>query len=761
MNTLASLYAGVQHGFISVICMSQETKRIVASDFFAVTDLAAAEEFSKTHAKINHVYYSFNVLRAEPAKGRGGEADFVASIGVFLDIDIRQNAANIHAADERLPGSLEEVMTLLEENNLPKPTSIVNSGNGYYFRYYFPEPILYPSVQERKRFLAAAGGFHEAFAKAWQSKGWKLDPVWDLARVTRMPGTLNHKTNPPKHVELVEHLPERTLSHGEFFKFAKKGSSVAAGGLPAVRRSSVVAGEGAAGSAKADFRSVVAACRAIRHLIENAAHLAYVEWFSLAGVLKHCENGEELFHQLSRLDPRYDAAEAAKTFTNATGPTSCRYFGLDLACSQCGGCPFAGNQHVGSPIAFGDLSKATAQLISNTVYATFREKFFELDSKQAYTKGNLNDQFARFMPKPAATLIGDKRMRIVHHADYFPGQVELFVENEGQISFNTWRPSELQREPGDVSIILEHFDYLVPDPDERRHVLDALAHSVQRPSEKIAHCVFFIGGQGTGKSWVSQLLMLVFGAHNVFVTDNQMLTSSFNAPMGNRQVLILEEVGLADKAEAYNTLKMWVTDEKVTVNEKNVPQYFATTPRLMLAYSNRDLPLKIEEGDRRFMFVQSPSTPRDAEYYTRLFEHGLPQAGAFLQWLFDRDISNFSAKARPPMTGVKRKIISESKPAVSRAIEDMLLEGEWPFNEEIFTLSDVMTEVLPRVPNNANRSPQEFAKVLQKSGFVPASKHQVRVGSYKYRFWTKAGSKWEGADSEFLKKQWEKQDKAA
>lgn len=373
---------------------------------------------------------------------------------------------------------------------------------------------------------------------------------------------------------------------------------------------------------------------------------------------------------------------------------------------------------------------------------------------------NISDEFVRYLDKPVGKLLGDKRMRIVHQANYFPGQTDLFIEHEATMSLNIWRPSDLQPESGDVSIILEHLAFLVPIEEERRHVFDVLAHAVQRPSVKIGHCVFFIGGQGTGKSWLSELMRAMFGAHNVFVTDNQLLTSSFNAPMGNRQVLILEEVGLADKAEAYNTLKPWVTDEKVTVNEKNVPQYAAATPRLMLAYSNRELPLKLEDSDRRFMFVHSPSTPRNTEYYVRLFELGLAQPGAFLQWLHDRDISHFNPKAHPPMTESKRKIVNESMTAVSRAVDEMLSQGDWPFSEEIFTLQDVMTEVRDRIPSNSNRSPQEFSKVLHRAGYVPAAKNQIRVGGYKFRFWTEAGSPWEGADPEFLKKQWEKQNRA-
>ena len=273
MKSMLSLYANVPQGFVSVVCMSPKNKKIVASRFFAITDLVAAEAFSKTHAKRNQVYHSFHVLGAEPETGRGAANDFVASIGVFLDVDIKQDDASIHAANEKLPSSLEEVMALIDNFGLPKPTSILGSGNGYYFQFYFREPFLYPSEAQRLQFQAASKGFHEAFAKAWSSRGWTLDNVSDLPRITRMPGTLNHKTNPPKPVELVEHHPERTLSHADFFKFAEQAYSERVSMLPAVRRAEATDLR-IGNPTNAKFQPVIAACRSIRHYVENAKHLA-------------------------------------------------------------------------------------------------------------------------------------------------------------------------------------------------------------------------------------------------------------------------------------------------------------------------------------------------------------------------------------------------------------------------------------------------------------------------------------------------------
>ena len=59
--------------------------------------------------------------------------------------------------------------------------------------FWLGEPLIHPQIKEiYRRGLRAA------------SRGWSLDHTHDLARVLRLPGTLNHKTNPPRMVSLLK-----------------------------------------------------------------------------------------------------------------------------------------------------------------------------------------------------------------------------------------------------------------------------------------------------------------------------------------------------------------------------------------------------------------------------------------------------------------------------------------------------------------------------------------------------------------------------
>ncbi|WP_439521615.1 DUF5906 domain-containing protein [Marivita sp.] len=755
MDELTKLYGLVENAFISVNLIDPVTRKFSETKFFSTQELASAAAYSLTQAQDLNAYHSFHLLGKVPESGRGRSEDFAASIGVFLDVDIRQGDKSIHAADDRCPSSLEEVLEVFDEFELPRPPRIIDSGNGFYFQFLFDEPFLYPDQASRLRFEVMSKAFHEKIALAFKSRGWVLDPVYDLSRITRMPGTLNHKTNPPKPVSLVEDHPERRLPIQEFVRFGANSQNAPSKAYRP-RENNARRAEG-----EASFEAIRTACPAIDDLVKRADKHSYNEWLAVGAALVHCQDGENKFHEISSADPRYDADETQKLFESLNGPTSCNHLKEVLACTQCTSCVHSTNRHVGSPIAFGDCSTEQAELLSTMVFATKRERFFRVSDKESFSKMNVNDQHMRYMKSPATTLLSDKRMRVVETAGYYPGRIDVLIEADSGPSFNLWRSSELVAMPGDASIITNHIAEIIPNEVDRSHLLDSLAHSVQKPWVKINHAIFIIGSQGIGKSFLTELLQALFGYHNVCIVKNKELTSDFNAPMGNRQVLVLEEISVADKIDTYNELKPWITEEEIMVNEKNVPQYVATTPRLIIGYSNHELPIKIEESDRRFMFIVSPAEEQDQAYYLRLFADGIAQAPAFLHLLLNRDISSYAPKARPPMTAAKRRIISESKPAVARTIEEMVANKEWPLSEEIFQLDDLMWEVKQRISGPANRSMREFTRTLTKLGYVQASENQIRTSSGRHRFWAKADSQWVGADPQFLARQWDQQSRAA
>ena len=82
------------------------------------------------------------------------------------------------------------------------PSVVVNSGGGLHAYWLFSRPVVLNTPQHKARMARAQ--------RLWVDAVVHADPsVKDLARVLRLPGTLNHKYSPPRVVEVIEGDPIR------------------------------------------------------------------------------------------------------------------------------------------------------------------------------------------------------------------------------------------------------------------------------------------------------------------------------------------------------------------------------------------------------------------------------------------------------------------------------------------------------------------------------------------------------------------------
>lgn len=180
------------------------TKSPNVTEFFSVAEFENAEERMLELAKSRDVYHSWTLLKHRPQSGRGTAADVAASVGVMFDADLYSDDPAVHK-QEALPKSLDEVLDWLSEAEIDRPTQIRSSGNGLYLDWLHPEPLIFEREAERLDYASQVKAFHRILREsAFKRRGWKFDVTDDLARVTRMPGTLNHKTVPAKSVEIID-----------------------------------------------------------------------------------------------------------------------------------------------------------------------------------------------------------------------------------------------------------------------------------------------------------------------------------------------------------------------------------------------------------------------------------------------------------------------------------------------------------------------------------------------------------------------------
>lgn len=187
-----------------VVVSSSNGQEGLSPRFFSDLDLAAA--YAVKMAASSNTYIG---MAAQPklSKRRRGDAETALAIpGAWADLDVKRGAFK----------SKDDARRFVEDLPLP-PSLIVDSGGGLQAVWLLREPCEIGDDREGvARILKGWEQFVQA--KAMERHRAKLDSVGDLARVLRVAGTVNHKTDPPRPVRLLG-SSERRYNLSDFEPF--------------------------------------------------------------------------------------------------------------------------------------------------------------------------------------------------------------------------------------------------------------------------------------------------------------------------------------------------------------------------------------------------------------------------------------------------------------------------------------------------------------------------------------------------------------
>lgn len=125
-------------------------------------------------------------------------SDTVALAGLWLDLDV-----NGGPEDKQGVAPSSDAALALAHQHL-EPTLVVNSGYGLHAWWLFEKPWRFATPAERDRAAYGSAQWYELHRRDAKRDGWTIDGTHDLARLLRLPGTINGKGGLRASVSVVK-----------------------------------------------------------------------------------------------------------------------------------------------------------------------------------------------------------------------------------------------------------------------------------------------------------------------------------------------------------------------------------------------------------------------------------------------------------------------------------------------------------------------------------------------------------------------------
>lgn len=273
------------------------------------------------------------------------EADNVQQLrAFFLDLDCGPTKDYASQSD-----ALSGLRTFCKQTGLPRPT-LINSGRGIHVYWHLTAPVSRETWQPVADKLKAL----------CKQKGLLADPVVtaDAARVLRVPGTHNHKDEPPTEVAIVGEVgaPVEFDAFVELLGDVVDEASIFGGARKYVPREHDALMQALSGSFISRFKTIMMktasgkGCAQLAEAVSNQENVSEPLWRAALSIAKFCVDGGKAIHKISEKHPNYTPEDTEAKADLIKGPYLCERFNEYRAgvCTEC--------QHWGkfkSPISLG------------------------------------------------------------------------------------------------------------------------------------------------------------------------------------------------------------------------------------------------------------------------------------------------------------------------------------------------------------------------------------------------------------------------
>lgn len=347
-------------------------------------------------------------------------------------------------------------------------------------------------------------------------------------------------------------------------------------------------------------------------------------------------------------------------------------------------------------------------------------------------------------------------LQTVSRLAYVPFRKDTFFTMEGTTYGNLFNPKSVPKAArkyskegkAAIQLVKDHFMLITNDKRNADILIDWCAHNVQEMGIKILWSPLIQSIEGTGKTFIGQLLTSCIGHQNVGIVSPSIICSDFNDYAVGSAVGVFQELRIVgqNRYEVVNAVKPLITDNYIAYHPKGVKGYTVMNTTNYIATTNFKDAIPLEKDDRRwfviFMAIGSLSEIRQltgkghVEYFSDLFSALQTHSGEIKKWLMGRDLTEFKKIKTAPMTKHKLSMIATENTGNKgvKAVEKMIATGGNLFNTKVVNLQALYDTMLMENVE-VELSAREKISVIKRLGFTLHPK-KVKFKGVPREFWT-------------------------
>ena len=405
-----------------------------------------------------------------------------------------------------------------------------------------------------------------------------------------------------------------------------------------------------------------------------------------------------------------------------------------------------------------------SELIGRFYFLPGEGKFYDVELDKLISEPSLNNMFyhsnpgGKDGPPKASSIILAKSDSIVSDRWWEPVpygvEIDRIITNpKGLRVVNTYQHPALKPMDMDsdtycymIDRFLALFDALIPQPDERKIILQSQAHMLLHPEQKPNWNVVLYGSPGSGKDTIYSPLMRILGPGKGKDVSPDSFSGNFNGELeGLLLANIQEPEDITEKKRFMTGLKRMTGGNStglIEIHAKNENKRYVYDAIRVVIQVNTLEALEVAQGDRRNLIVEA--NPKEEVIAKLNKKFGYTGFGFFADWkekwikgdmqravmtylLHEVGLSDFNYGHLPKETELHKELVVDGLPEWKKLLmDDILADGTYN-GRLVFGIRELVEELKTNCFSGAPLESELISFLKSKlMGFAPLDKRGGR-----------------------------------